>query len=115
MEKAAFGKVHVFRYSPRKGTAGATLPDAVSGGVKIDRADRLEAAAARVARRFIESNRGTIHTVLAEEFRDGFITGYTDNYIKVYIEDADASRLGTFCDVELTQMYEDGCKAVLAR
>ena len=115
VEKAAFGKVHVFRYSPRKGTAGATLPDAVPGGVKIDRADRLEAAAARVARRFIESNRGTIHTVLAEEFRDGFITGYTDNYIKVYIEDADASRLGTFCDVELTQMYEDGCKAVLAR
>ena len=42
VRQADFGKVHVFRYSPRKGTVGASLPDAVPGEMKIDRSDRLE-------------------------------------------------------------------------
>ena len=37
VRQAGFGKVHVFRYSPRKGTVGAGLPDAVPGQTKIDR------------------------------------------------------------------------------
>ena len=58
--------------------------------------------------------------VLAEEEQDGYITGYTDNYIKVYIDAAgfgagnSTTRLGEFCKVKLTENYKDGCKAVLA-
>ncbi len=118
VERSQFGKVHVFRYSPRKGTVGAQLPDAVPGQVKNDRSDELESAAEEVARRFMQSNFDTVHTVLAEEIRDGYITGYTDNYIKVYIPvsemQADNPRLGSFCRVKLIQIFRDGCKAVLA-
>lgn len=107
-----FGRVHVFRYSPRKGTVGASLPDAVPGEVKISRSDRLERESEAVAHRFIEENFGRTHIVLTEEIQDGFVTGYTDNYIKVYVE-TETPRLGEFSRVQLTQIYKDGCKAVI--
>lgn len=118
VRRAEFGKVHVFRYSPRKGTVGEKLPDLVPGEIKNDRSDRLEEEAAATARKFMTGNFGTVHTVLTEENRDGFITGYTGNYIKVYIElpedhDENYTRLGSFCRVQLTQIFRDGCKAVI--
>ena len=48
-----------------------------------------------------------------EEIKDGFVTGYTDNYIKVYLDNDKDTRLGVFCRVQLTQIFRDGCKAVL--
>ena len=111
VRKSDFGKVHVFRYSTRRGTAGASLPDAVPGEVKIERSDRLEEAAEEVARRFRTANTGIVHTVLAEEIQDGYMTGYTGNYIKTYIEDPDGTlEPGTFYKVRLTELYKDGCK-----
>ena len=110
VRKSDFGKVHVFRYSTRKGTAGASLPDAVPGEVKIERSDRLEETAEEVARRFRTANTGIIHTILAEEIQDGYMTGYTGNYIKTYIEDAEGTlEPGTFYKVRLTELYRDGC------
>ena len=120
VRRAEFARVHAFRYSPRKGTRGAELKNTVPGDVSSDRADRLESVAKETAVKFNEKNYTAIHTVLAEEEQDGYITGYTDNYIRVYIEipkDADSKntpRPGDFCKVQLTENYRDGCKAVLA-
>ena len=112
VEKSQFGKVHVFRYSPRKGTVGEKLPDAVPGEVKNDRSDRLEEAAGRVADEFKMLNTGRLHTVLTEEIQDGYMTGYTGNYIKAYISDPEGKlRPGEFCTVELTGLFRDGCTA----
>ena len=112
VKQAGFGKVHVFRYSPRKGTVGAGLPDAVPGQTKIDRSDVLEAVAAEVAGDFIRRNMSTEHTVLIEEHQDRYAVGYTDNYIRIYIEDSGRSMVpGTFVKVKLTALHEDGCIA----
>ena len=52
--------------------------------------------------------------VLIEEHRDNYATGYTDNYIRVYIEDENTQLLpGTFLNVKLTDIYQDGCLAEL--
>ncbi len=111
VRKSDFGKVHVFRYSTRKGTAGASLPDAVPGEVKIERSDRLEETAEEVARSFRTANTGIVHTILAEEIQDGYMTGYTGNYIKTYIEDPEGTlEPGAFYQVRLTELYKDGCK-----
>ena len=85
VKKAFFGKTHVFRYSPRKGTAGAKLGGAVPEEVKKERAGMLEEAAEEVARDFRLSITGKEQTVLIEEEEDGYMTGYTGNYIKAYI------------------------------
>ena len=86
VKEARFGKTHVFRYSPRKGTAGAKLKCAVPESVKKDRAGILEETAEEVAKSFRRSIIGTEQTVLIEEEEDGCMTGYTGNYIKVYIK-----------------------------
>ena len=112
VRQAGFGKVHVFRYSPRKGTVGAGLPDAVPGQTKIDRSDALERISADVAHDFIRKNMLVEHTVLIEEHQAGYATGYTDNYIRVYIEDSDyVLEPGSFVTVRLEELHEDGCIA----
>ncbi len=114
VNKSRFGKVHVFRYSPRKGTVGASLPDAVQGEVKNERSDILEQAASEVAAEFMKANTGITHTILAEEIQDGYMTGYTGNYIKVYIEDGEEElNPGSFYQVKLTELFRDGCKALI--
>jgi len=115
VKEARFGKTHVFRYSPRRGTAGAKLGDAVPETIKKERAGVLEAAADEVARGFRESVLGKEHVVLVEQEEDGFMTGYTGNYIKVYICDPEKTlRPGEFCRVRLTELYREGCRALPA-
>ena len=115
IREAELSRVHAFRYSPRKGTAGAALDGVVSGRIKGERVDGLIAEGERAAKAFINKNRNVSHKVLAEERVGEYTTGYTDNYIKVYIEDPQgAIPLGEFCMVELGEIYEDGCIARLA-
>ena len=115
VRRAEFARVHSFRYSPRKGTKGAELGGRVSGEISAARAGNLDNVAEETARTFNEKNFGVNHRVLAEEEQHGFITGYTDNNIRVYIDVkkcGDAPRLGDFCRVKLIENYRDGCKAV---
>lgn len=113
VSKAGFGRTHVFRYSPRRGTAGARLADAVPEEIKKIRAAALEEAAAKAAEEYIAAMTGTVRTVLAEEEEDGYMTGYTGSYVKAYIRD-DGKRLraGEFCRVRITGAFRDGAAAV---
>lgn len=113
VRKAAFGKVHVFRYSPRKGTPGESMPDAVPGEVKNDRAGKLEKQAEETAASFIAGLIGSEQKVLVEEERDGYVEGYTDNYVKVYIKaDTIPVQLGDFCKVRSVEPFREGILAV---
>ena len=129
VKEAFFGKTHVFRYSPRKGTAGAKLKGVVPEETKKERAGILEETAEEVARSFRQSIIGKEQTVLIEEEEDGFMTGYTGNYIKVYVtapvgdasaEDtcsaseptAETAVSGEFCRVIPEELFRDGVAAV---
>lgn len=112
IEESEFGRVHGFRYSPRRGTAGAAMKNAVPGQVKAERIERLTKAAEECAHAFYRKGMAIDHRVLTEERSGKYVTGYTDNYIKVYIEDeACELPLGEFCQVKLSDIYEDGCLA----
>lgn len=109
IRKSEFARVHAFRYSPRKGTVGETLPDAISGTIKSTRAERLSEVAEETARCFGRKNFTVEHTVLTEERHGKYVTGYTGNYIKAYIEDPNKElALGDFCKVKLVEEYRDG-------
>lgn len=118
---AQFGKTHVFRYSPRRGTAGAAMKDAVPDSVKKERGSALERVGEETAQDFIRANRGVTHTVLIEEFAEGYATGYTGNYIKVYIRLCDACGLdawvrpGCFVQAKIVEPFRDGALAELAQ
>lgn len=110
VERSNFGKVHIFRYSSRKGTKAAGFKDMISGKVKSERANRLEEKSQLVSEQFYRSNLNQEHRILMERHEAGMATGYTGNYIKVYIPDGgELLQQGEFYSVRLVEIYQDGC------
>jgi threonylcarbamoyladenosine tRNA methylthiotransferase MtaB len=86
-----FMKLHVFRYSPRAGTAAARMPGQVPEAIKKARSAQLLALSDEGARRFCERFVGREVDVLWEQIAGaseaGFCnTGLTDNYLRVEME-----------------------------
>ena len=110
IDEAGFCKVHAFKYSRRKGTPAADMPDQVPGDVKNQRSQALMEKAEADAERFFERCRGAVRRVLFEETaEDGLLTGYTDNYVKTYAVGGE-EMLNQFYDVKLLEKYRDGMK-----
>lgn len=110
VEEADFLKVHVFKYSKRAGTPAASMDRQVPPEVKNERSAKLIEAGERQSARFFDKCKGHVRRVLFEEITsEGLITGYADNYVKVYAE-GDESLLNRFAMVELVEKYNDGMK-----
>lgn len=110
IDEVGFCKVHVFKYSPRKGTKAAALAGQIAGEVKNSRSKALIEKAAEDARRFFALCKDAQRRVLFEEIsEDGLLTGYTDNYIKVYVP-GESEMLNQFYNVRLLKEYKDGMK-----
>ena len=111
VNRVKFGKVHTFKYSKRKGTLAEKMPNQVDGNIKNERSLRLIEAGEKASNEFMESLIGTNRKVLFEEKVRGKneITGYTDNYIKVYTE-LDKNNINKIIEVRLTKIYKDGMK-----
>ena len=110
VKKSEFIKVHAFRYSPRTGTKAAEMQDKVDGVTSHERAEKLEKLSETVSAEFRKKNTGICHRVLTEQEEGDYITGYTGNYIKVYLEKTPTTPIGEFVDVIITEIYRDGCK-----
>ncbi|SFE48062.1 threonylcarbamoyladenosine tRNA methylthiotransferase MtaB [Peptostreptococcaceae bacterium pGA-8] len=112
-EEAAFCKVHGFKYSKREGTAAALMTGQVRAEISKMRMDELEEAARKSEERFFDANKGMEARVLLEEAgEDGMLRGYSDNYIRVYVE-GNPTMLNDFCQVVLVEKYKDGMKGEL--
>ncbi|MEQ1726997.1 MAG: MiaB/RimO family radical SAM methylthiotransferase [Vicinamibacterales bacterium] len=74
--------LHVFPYSDRPGTAASRMADRPAGVVVKERGRRLREIGAALTRRFLESQRNTVHRALTLE--DGTLA-VTGNYLKVRI------------------------------
>ena len=109
VEKAGFCKVHAFRYSKREGTAAAIMKGQVASEIKNARVTKLMAAGEKASNEFFEKCKGVTRTVLFEEWDGEYITGYTDNYVKVYAKGSDED-LNCFREVKLLEIYKDGMK-----
>ena len=108
-EQAGFCRMHIFKYSRRKGTPAAEMDGQVSDEEKNRRSRLMLDKAAETASRFYGRCQGAVRRTLLEEETDGWLTGYTDNYIKVYVSGAKAL-LNQFCEVKLLHEYKDGMK-----
>ncbi|GAG79178.1 unnamed protein product, partial [marine sediment metagenome] len=83
-KKMKFAKVHVFRYSPRPGTLAAQLKGKVGEQEIKERSERLLGLSLKMQEEFSRLFLGKTLEVLAEKRRrNNYLTGLTDNYIKV--------------------------------
>ncbi len=103
--------LHVFPFSPRKGTPAATFSGKVSDSVVKERSQRLRNLGEKKKTEFFQSQIGRIVTVLIETTRDvatGFARGLSDNYIPVFIPDSELVE-NTLVDLQIVDVTSDGC------
>ncbi len=86
VREAGFMQIHVFSYSPRRGTAAAEFADAVPPAIVAERRERLRRLEAELADAYLRSLVGRRLDVLvegAEEGRPGFVRGTACRYVPV--------------------------------
>ena len=78
--------LHVFTYSERENTPAIDMDGIVSKPDRADRSKQLRILSNKLQRSFYEKHLDTEHTALFEQDdRDGYLYGFTDNYIKIKI------------------------------
>jgi threonylcarbamoyladenosine tRNA methylthiotransferase MtaB len=114
-EEVAFQRTHVFRYSPRPRTHGATLRDDVPDDEKRRRHAELQAVVDKSHREFMERRVGEVREILVEqgEGGSGWLAGHTPEYVKVRLQ-ADRRWVGRVAPVRILEVGDDGATGVLA-
>lgn len=83
-KKVGFSKIHVFPYSPKKGTPAAEREDQLLNSVKQERSKKLIALADEMAKEFMEKYIGeTVEVLFEKATSEGVYEGHTGNYVKV--------------------------------
>ena len=109
VKEIKFSKIHVFKYSPRKGTPAAKYENQIDGNIKNNRSETLISLGERLIKQFNLNFINSNITVLFEEEskkEKGFIEGYTTNYIRVKAKDS-ANMIGQIKNVEIQETKED--------
>ena len=109
VKKVAFGQVHIFPYSRRKGTTADKLYKSdLDMSIKKHRVDILENIAEESRINYLNTLYGKTYKVLTEDEEDGFVVGYTENYVKVYLPIS--TNKNEIIDVKIGKRYKDGVK-----
>jgi threonylcarbamoyladenosine tRNA methylthiotransferase MtaB len=88
IERMPFSYLHVFRYSPRKSTLAAILPNPVKESQKKKRSGQLIDLGLKKSIEFRQRYIGSQLTVLIEQKRDrntNMMVGFSSNYIRVLV------------------------------
>ncbi|MBS0265969.1 MAG: radical SAM protein, partial [Planctomycetes bacterium] len=101
-EAAGFMKIHVFPFSPRKGTPAAGFPQQIAAAEKKERCQRLSELEARLAARYHSRLIGEPLQVLVEArpaSRPGYVLGTACRYVPVELPGTEGD-IGELVDVQ---------------
>ncbi|WP_445747151.1 tRNA (N(6)-L-threonylcarbamoyladenosine(37)-C(2))-methylthiotransferase MtaB [Polaribacter sp.] len=100
--------LHVFTYSERPNTEAFVMEGVVPNNVRAKRSKMLRGLSVKKRRAFYESQLGKTATVLFEnENKEGYIHGFTENYIKVKTP-WNPALINTLHTITLTEIDSDG-------
>ncbi len=119
IKRAAFSKVHVFKFSRRIHTAAYMMNSQINEEVKSERSRILRDIGDKLRNDYIKNNMGRSLNVVCEEMdnRNGLVNGTSGNYIKVYFPPSseDFSLLkGKILEVSANSLYKNGLGGVLS-
>jgi len=100
-----FYKMHIFKYSPRRGTVAEKMKDQVSSEIKDERSKVLLEMSDENEKDYQKSYLGKTVKVLFEEKDGDFYKGHTSNYIMVKAKSKD-DLSGKILDVKLESLDE---------
>lgn len=100
--------LHVFTYSERANTPAAEMEAVVPINIRKQRNKMLRILSAKKLRSFYEKNLNTTRKVIFEhENRNGFMFGYSDNYIKVKLP-YDPELVNRITAIDIQSFDEEG-------
>jgi threonylcarbamoyladenosine tRNA methylthiotransferase MtaB len=107
-----FAKAHIFRFSPRQGTAAARMQGQIKDEIKKVRSERLLTLNDQDVRRFRQQFLGEKVEVLLESYKHGRWEGLTDNYLRVEVDGltdhANQNWQNTLVKARLKELVDDG-------
>ena len=87
LKKIRFTKLHVFKYSPRKGTVAAKMKNQIDSAVKEKRSHKLIELSNECEIEFLDRYIGKKVKVLFEKQDGKYIKGHTTNYLVVKVKE----------------------------
>ena len=105
LSRIAFYKMHVFKYSQRKGTKAAVMPNQVDGSVKEQRSKKLIELSDKNEEMYNSKYVGKTVEVLFEEKDGEYYKGHTTNYIEVFAKGEDLENV--ICNVNVTESFNN--------
>jgi threonylcarbamoyladenosine tRNA methylthiotransferase MtaB len=106
VKSVKFADIHPFPYSKRGGTVASKLTE-VEKSIVRTRLEKMLELKQNCKDNFLKLNLGDTLTVLTEEVDGDLITGYAENYLRVYL-DASKVKSGEFVKVKITGAHKDG-------
>ena len=82
LKEVKFYKMHIFKYSQRKGTKAAIMDGQIDGKIKEERSQKLIELSNKNEEEYNKRYIGKIVEVLWEEEKNGYYQGHTKNYIQ---------------------------------
>ena len=101
LKRIKFYKMHVFKYSQRKGTKAEVMPNQIDGNIKEQRSKKLIELSDENEEWYNNQYIGKNVEVLFEEKDEKYFKGHTTNYIEVFAE-ADEDLENTIAKVKIT-------------
>ncbi|CCQ97390.1 Threonylcarbamoyladenosine tRNA methylthiotransferase MtaB [[Clostridium] ultunense Esp] len=101
-----FSRIHVFKYSPRKGTPASRFKDQIHGNIKQERSEKLILLGEELMESFNKKYIDKTLPVLFEEGEKGWMEGYTTNYIRIKAQAGDEIR-GKILPVKIVDKEND--------
>ncbi|AWI03319.1 tRNA (N(6)-L-threonylcarbamoyladenosine(37)-C(2))-methylthiotransferase MtaB [Clostridium drakei] len=105
LKRIKLSKIHVFKYSPRKGTKAAEMKNSVDGNIKDERSRKLieldKIMEEEFMKKFLERNMKVLYEQKCNNSKDLY-EGYTPNYIKV-ISESQKDISGSIKNTEIVQ------------
>ena len=86
LKEIKFYKMHIFKYSQRKGTKAAVMKGQIDGNKKEERSRKLIELSDKNEEEYNKKYVGKEVEVLWEEEKEGFYKGHTKNYILAYLK-----------------------------
>ena len=112
IKEAGFAQIHAFPYSPREGTNAFKKYKELPFAVKKARVEQLLKAGEEEREKFLKKLLGRVLTIVPERCVDGVSEGYSENYIRVYVN-GDLGKDPTQVCVE--SIFKDGVLARVAK
>lgn len=106
IDKIGFSGLHIFQYSDRENTLASTFEDKIDPKVKKERADELEKLKEIMAERERKKYLDKELKVLVEEEKDGYLYGYSENYLRVKLK-GEATSLNHIVSVKINSLEKE--------